>query len=61
MTREAKEMQRESDNDIGRFLCNLSKEDYKQKYAWWEKEREIIQPNIGVFSRYMYMFVCESV
>lgn len=31
MIREAREMQRELDNDTGRFLCNLRKEDIKKK------------------------------
>lgn len=40
MTGEAREMQRESDNDIGRFLCNLSKEDCKQKMNGGKKKEK---------------------
>ena len=54
-------MQRESDNDTGRFLCNLRKEDFKQAMnGGGEKERdsEISQSNTGIFSRCVCVRKC---
>lgn len=60
MIREAREMQRELDNDIGRYLCNLREEDFKQKKntEWGKRNKPVKYGNSLQLCVNVCMLVC---